>query len=358
MQNNYQSSSGFRDRSRKYDTYIPPTVTGRDAIAYEPAPAQQQTSPYDIAVHHSASPQTQAKTSLDFVPVKQQPAPKKKMHIVLPHKKKKPLPARKTLFSGVIRATVELEKVTRQSMQAVKHTFEPPEVVALRTRRQRMVVRTFYAVGAFSFVLAIGLAIKVITSESPKQRTNTGVLGLQTAAQNDAMRASEAPTETKPTKQDFDTYLVAQPYPRYLRIPSIGVESRVRRLGLDSKNAVGSPNSIYDTGWYDGSVRPGEVDGSSIIVGHVAGPSQQGVFWNLSRLEVGASIEIEKGNGQTLKYRVTKVDKLPPGDLDMTKYIKTDVAGKHDVKLITSAGKYAEISEQFAGRVVVTAELN
>lgn len=354
MQNNYQSYSGFRDRSRKYDTYIPPSVTGRDAITHDPTPVVQQTSPYDIAVHHVA-PQTHAKTSLDFVPIKQQPQ-KKKIHIALPLKKKKPLPARKTLFSGVLRATVQLEKVTRQSMQAVKHTFEPPEVVAMRTRRQRMVVRTFYAVGVFSFVLAIGLAVKVINGESPKQRTNTGVLGLQTASQNDAMRASEAPAEVKPTKQDFDTYLVAQPYPRYLRIPSIGVESRVRRLGLDSKNAVGSPNSIYDTGWYDGSVRPGEVDGSSIIVGHVAGPTQQGVFWNLSKLEVGAEVEIEKGNGQTIRYKVTKVDKLPAGDLDMTKYLKTDVAGKHDIKLITSAGKYAEISEQFAGRVVVTAE--
>lgn len=371
MQDNYQSSSGYKAaRARKYDAYIPPTAVGREPVPaqphYAPVHSPQPTSAYNIQVNHQYQqpsayqpPQQHQQSSLDFIQKSQfqQPQQQPIKKITLPNTayKKKASKPKRTLFSAILKATVQVDKVTRQSMQAVKHTFEPPEIVAKRSRRQKLFHRTFYVVGTASFVMAIGLGIKVLIAESPKQRSNTGVLGLQAAAQNDANRPSEAPSEQKPTKQDLDTYLVAQPYPRYISISSLGLEARVRRLGLDSKGAVGSPNNIFDVGWYDGSVRPGEKDGSSVLVGHVAGPSQQGIFWGLPKIEIDAIIVIEKGNGESIRYRVTKVDKLPAGDIDMTQYIKSDVPGTHDLKLITIAGKYATLNEQYSGRLVVTA---
>lgn len=384
MQQNSQFSSGFRQaRARNYDTYVPPgggqavpVQTQGYSQSYAPQPqpqqqpqpvqqhfvpqqqyVQQQHIPVKIGTHqqHSAS-------SLDFIqqsytqPAKQLHTAKPVVKPIASHKKQ-PKRIKRSLFSAIVKASFEVEKVTKQSMKAVKHTFEPPELIAQRTKRQKLVHRTFYVVGTASFVMAIGLGAKLMFGQPPQpQRANTGVLSAQVATQNDASRQTELPSEQKPTKQDIDTYLVAQPYPRYLRVPSLGIESRIRRLGLDSKGAVGSPNNIFDIGWYDGSVRPGEKDGSSVLVGHVAGPSQQGVFWGLVKIETGAIIEIEKGNGESIRYAVTKIDKLPAGDIDMRQYIASDPSGRHSLRLISSAGgKYATLSEQFTGRVVITA---
>ena len=175
--------------------------------------------------------------------------------------------------------------------------------------------------------------------------------------QNDANRASEAPSEQKPSRQDYTTYLVAPQYPRYIRIPSIGVEARVRRLGVDSKGAIGSPNNIFDAGWYDGSVRPGERDGASVIIGHVAGAKEHGLFWSLASIGVGSTVEVEKGNGEIITYKVTKIEKLPGNNLDMSSYLKPDTAGRNDLKLITAAGKFEDIGTGYTGRVVVHTQI-
>src|SRR4051812_28696414 len=114
-------------------------------------------------------------------------------------------PRKRTLFSAIIDSTVQVDRVTRQSIQTVKHTFEPPHISALRSHRQKMVVRAFYAVGSLSFFAAMVLGINALThSGNSKPVTSTaGVLGVQT--QNDATRNGEEPAENKPTTEDIST---------------------------------------------------------------------------------------------------------------------------------------------------------
>jgi LPXTG-site transpeptidase (sortase) family protein len=270
--------------------------------------------------------------------------------------KEKPEKAsRRTLFSAIIDATVQVERVTRQSVQTVKHTFEPPQISAMRSHRQKMYVRSFYAVGSLSFFAALILGFNALTHSGTKGPV-TSVLGDRTISQNDATRNSEMPAENKPTAQDIATYLVAPQYPRYLRIPSIKVDTRIRRLGIDSKGRLATPNNINDAGWYDASVKPGEKEGASIIQGHVAGPTQHGVFWDLNKLNDGDRIEIEKGSGEIVAYKVTKVEKVPADQFSMNKYLATEVSGRHDLKLVTASGKYNIISGVYDTRVVVFAQ--
>jgi hypothetical protein len=341
MQTDNTDQTGTRaGRSRKYDTYIPPYSPVNGAILpQDPAPEQ-----------HVYSPVYEAPAQPVSKPIPHTFAPAKK------HRQK--TAADSALFGAIVKATVRVDKVTRQSVKAVQHSFEPPHISLLRTRKQRFFLRTFYVVGTASFLFAVGVGLNAMFGSNKEPvRNTTGVLGvINSQTSNDANRISEDPIETRPSKQDFATYLVAPQYPRYLRIPSLSIESRIRRLGLDSKNAVGSPNNIFDAGWYDGSVRPGEKEGSSIIIGHVAGVKEHGLFWDLSKITAGSLIEIEKGNGETVNYKVVKIDKLPQGSLDMSAYIKTEVAGKHDLKLITSSGKFEQIGAQFSGRVVVYAQ--
>ncbi len=260
---------------------------------------------------------------------------------------------RKSLFSALVKASVEVERVTRQSVRTVRYSFEPPHISAMRTRRQKRLVGTFYAVGTFSFVFAILLGTSAIL-RSHEQKSQSSVLGDST--NNDGTPTSGSLSENKPTPEDMSSYLVAPTYPRFIRIQSIAVDSRVRRLGLDSKGEVDAPNNINDVGWYDGSVKPGEKDGASIIEAHVAGPTLRGVFWDLNKVPVGAIIEIEKGNGASIKYKVTKTEKVPPAQFVMNKYLTPEISGQHDLKLITSSGKYNVINGIYATRLVVFAQ--
>lgn len=263
---------------------------------------------------------------------------------------------KRSLFSVILDTTVEVDRVTRQSVQAVRHSFEPPHISAMRTRRQKLLVRWFYTMGTVSFVVAMVLGIYAFThAGSPKPVTSTGVLGAQTN-QNDANRLSESPAENKPTAEDIATYLVAPAYPRYLRIPSINVSTRIRRLGIDSKGAVSTPNNINDSGWYDASVKPGDNDGASIIEGHVAGQTQHGVFWDLNKLVYGDTIQIEKGSGEVISYKVTKTEKVPADQLNMRNYLASESPGKNDLKLITAAGKYNIVNGIYDTRLVVYAQ--
>lgn len=262
---------------------------------------------------------------------------------------------KRTLFSAILDATVEVDRVTRQSVMTVKHTFEPPHIAALRSHRQKLMVRSFYAVGSLSIIAVMAIGINMLI-HAGNSKPVTSVLGAQTALVNDATRNSEMPSEHKPTSEDISTYLVAPEYPRYLKIPSIHVETRIRRLGLDSKGAISTPNNINDAGWYDASVKPGDKDGASIIEGHVAGPTQHGVFWDLNKLVYGDKIEIDKGSGVAIMYSVTKIEKVPANQLDMNKYLASEVSGKHDLKLITAAGKYNNIDGVYNMRLVVYAD--
>ena len=261
---------------------------------------------------------------------------------------------KKNLFSSLVKASVEVERVTRQSVQSVKHSFEPPHISAMRTRRQKLLVRGFYALGALSFVFAVVLGARQLT-ESNKPRGASSVLGAETDA-NDATRSSELPAENKPTTEDINTYLVAPQYPRYIRIPSINVDARIRRLGIDRNGAIATPNNINDAGWYDASVKPGEKEGASIIEGHVAGKTQHGVFWDVSKLTIGAIIEIEKGNGEVISYKVTRTEKVAKEQLNMSSYLSSEIPGKHDLKLITTPSKSTILSGASDMRFVVFAQ--
>jgi sortase (surface protein transpeptidase) len=165
------------------------------------------------------------------------------------------------------------------------------------------------------------------------------------------------PSEEPIPESVVRNYQVSNPEdPRFLRIPSLGVFSRVKNLGVTAEGAVDAPRNIYDTGWYNGSARPGSSFGSSLILGHVSGWTGPGVFKKINELPVGGEFEIEKGTGEIIKYSVTRSEKLPLDQIDMGKILSTEVTGKHDLKLMTCSGKYNPATETFEDRFIVYAK--
>jgi LPXTG-site transpeptidase (sortase) family protein len=164
----------------------------------------------------------------------------------------------------------------------------------------------------------------------------------------------DVPDEAEPDQKTFGLYRVAPDLPRYLRINKIGVSSRVIRVGVKENNELRAPNSIFDTGWYENSAKPGE-KGAAVFDGHVHGPTRPGVFFNLKKLVVGDEIEVERGDGVRLKYEVKEVETKGYQEVDMEKVMRSQDQSKSGLNIITCTGKYNKQLKQYEQRQIVYA---
>ncbi|MGV9939149.1 class F sortase [Streptomyces sp. NPDC003401] len=126
--------------------------------------------------------------------------------------------------------------------------------------------------------------------------------------------------------------------PVALRIPAIGVDTPVVRLGLRADGRVEVPAVTADdrAGWYRYSPTPGQT-GPSVILGHVTvGEHGDGVFRRLDRLRPGDGITARLENGTSVDFEVTAVRTV-----GKTEFPTTDVYGNVDrpeLRLITCGG--------------------
>jgi hypothetical protein len=93
--------------------------------------------------------------------------------------------------------------------------------------------------------------------------------------------------------------------PIRLRIPSIGVNSKLMKLGLLKDGSLQVPPSAFPAGWYVGSPTPGQL-GPAVIAGHIdwQGPA---VFYHLSHLRIGAKVIVDRADGTTATFVVTRI---------------------------------------------------
>ncbi len=165
---------------------------------------------------------------------------------------------------------------------------------------------------------------------------------------------TNVPSEEKPAAPPA-TYRVAPDLPRTITIAKAGVtQARVLRVGVSSTNQLKAPASIFDAGWYDGSAKPGEA-GAVLIDGHVSGPTQNGVFYNLKSLTAGDLIQLERGDGKVLTYKVMASKTYKADQVDMAAALTPVVPGVPGLNLITCGGQLDSSKTHFEDRVVVFA---
>lgn len=163
-------------------------------------------------------------------------------------------------------------------------------------------------------------------------------------------------SEDEPTSDDLAAYQVAPGMPRYLSIEKFGVKSRVRHMGLDKEGKLDVPGNVFDVAWYNDSAKPGSPGGASVIDGHVSGPTKPGALKRLKGLVSGDTVSIEKGNGETISYKVVDVQVLPTDKVDMSKVMVPATPGTHGLNLISCTGSFNKSTEDYSHRVVVFTE--
>lgn len=174
------------------------------------------------------------------------------------------------------------------------------------------------------------------------------------------LEPQEELVEEKPEEHVVAEYTVPADHPRYLVIPKLGINNaRVISVGINQKGQLGTPNNIFDVGWYDSSAKPGQ-DGTVLIDGHNGGPHVHGVFKDLPNLATGDVIMIERGDGLLFKYSVVenKSVLLDEADKYMATALKSPVPGKQSLTLITCTGEWSTerdtyLSRQFTRAVLV-----
>ena len=216
----------------------------------------------------------------------------------------------------------------------------------------------FYGFGALVFLFAGGVSMQtLLVNKSATEQIE--VLGDKTGAideQGVVEGTGSDPAESAVTAQSIASYKTDPELPKVIRIPSLGVYARIKHTGTDN-GAVGSPKNVNDVSWYNESAHPGNAIGSSLLLGHVSGWTTAGVFKKIDQLKPGDRFEIEKGSGEKLAYEVTRGERIPLDQVDMSKILGTEVAGEHDMKLMTCAGKYNKDTKQFEERYVVYAKI-
>ncbi len=103
-------------------------------------------------------------------------------------------------------------------------------------------------------------------------------------------------------------------------IPSIGVDSSVRPIGLaaDGTLAVPQPGPFEDTAaWFDKSPTPGQ-PGPAIIEGHVDTTRGPSVFFKLGALRPGAKIIVHRADRIVVTFTVDAVRDYPKSSFPTT----------------------------------------
>jgi len=141
--------------------------------------------------------------------------------------------------------------------------------------------------------------------------------------------------------------------PVRLRIPQIGVDSALMRLGLLADGSLQVPPSGFPAGWYTGGPTPGQL-GPAVIAGHVdwRGP---GVFLRLHELKPGALIVVNRADGSQPTFRVSRVATFPKDRFPTASvYGNLDHAG---LRLITCGGSFDSRTGHYRDNIVVFGDL-
>jgi LPXTG-site transpeptidase (sortase) family protein len=127
-------------------------------------------------------------------------------------------------------------------------------------------------------------------------------------------------------------------------------------LGLRHDGSLQVPPDAFTSGWFTGGPRPGQL-GPAVIAGHVHWDGRWGVFEHLASLKYGDRIVIERRDGSTVAFRVTRVSRFKKADFPTSLvYGNIDHAG---LRLITcdgfSASGHAYLDNLVVFAMVITA---
>jgi len=138
--------------------------------------------------------------------------------------------------------------------------------------------------------------------------------------------------------------------PVRLRVPSAGIDTTLTGIGRDGAGALLPP--AEGAGWYREGPGPGS-PGPAVLTGHVDGPTGPAAFFGLRRVAVGDPVQVDRADGTTATFTVTRVERYPKSAFPSAEvYGPTPGA---ELRLITCGGAFDRARGSYVDNLVVFA---
>jgi hypothetical protein len=141
--------------------------------------------------------------------------------------------------------------------------------------------------------------------------------------------------------------------PVRLVVPAAGVDAVLTGAGLDPAGALVPPEDPAVAGWYTGGPVPGET-GPAVIAGHVDWAGAPAVFAGVADLAPGAEVLVERADGSTERFTVTRVVRSAKTDFPAAEVYAP--ASGAELRLITCGGAFDRARGSYEDNVIVFAE--
>jgi hypothetical protein len=144
--------------------------------------------------------------------------------------------------------------------------------------------------------------------------------------------------------------------PVELRIDEINASSTLVPLGLNPDQTVEVPpvSQLLQAGWYKLGPTPGAL-GPAVILGHINGGGQPGIFARLHELKPGDQVKVTRVDGKTALFTVTKLEQVSKDSFPTAQvYGDTSVA---ELRLITCGGSFDRSKHSYVDNIIVFATL-
>jgi sortase (surface protein transpeptidase) len=241
-----------------------------------------------------------------------------------------------------------IQGVTRVAAPRRHRGARPPTRprAASRPARRRPATDAIAATTAAA-VAALGLALTLTTDTTSSPPAPAAAPGTASVAPTPAHPARSPATVNNPT---------ARVTPIAVHIPKLGASSTLIKLGLDTNQRMRTPpvTTPMQAGWYEPGPAPGQT-GPAVIVGHIDGAHQPGIFYRLHELMPGDRITIDRADHSTVTFVVRRTIHAPKGHFPtMEVYGRTTGP---ELRLITCGGPFDRAARSYRENTIVFAQL-
>ncbi|MBE1494011.1 sortase (surface protein transpeptidase) [Amycolatopsis lexingtonensis] len=165
---------------------------------------------------------------------------------------------------------------------------------------------------------------------------------------------------TAPSSSSIEQSSAAAELPRSdptsVEVPKIGAKSSLVALGLNPDGTLEVPpvSKPMQAGWYSLGPTPGEA-GPAVLVGHVDGNRQKGIFYRLREVAPGDRVLVTRKDGTTLTFVVARTQQI-----DKDEFPSDAVYGDTpdpQLRLITCGGSFDRSVHSYRDNIIVYAKL-
>lgn len=201
---------------------------------------------------------------------------------------------------------------------------------------------------AVAAAAALGLVVSLTTDTTPPSAAIAAAPGTTYAAPGSPRPAPTAGAVNNPK---------VRVTPIAVHIPKLDAHSSLLKLGLDTNQRMQTPpvTTPMQAGWYEPGPAPGQT-GPAVIVGHVDGATQPGIFHRLHELAPGDRITVERADSSVVTF-VARRTIHAPKDHFPTKEVYGRTPGP-ELRLITCGGPFDRAARSYRDNIIVFAQLD